>query len=296
MWDYSEKVKEHFFHPRNVGEIEDANAIGEVGSIACGDALKLYLKVGEDERIDDVRFQTFGCGSAIASSSALTEMIKGRTLNEASSVTNQDIARYLDGLPEEKMHCSVMGMEALEAAIANYRGIEIEEDHEDEGVLICKCYGVTDEKIKRTVRENNLHTIDEVTHYCKAGGGCTSCHPEIEDMIHDVWNEPKDARPTAPFPAEAPSIAVSTAPAPGGGMTNLQRIARIQETIAAEIAPALRADGGDLELIDVDGHTVKVHLQGACSSCPSSSMTLHQFVENRLIEALGDPELKVEEV
>ena len=182
MWDYSDKVKDHFFHPRNVGTIKDPDGVGEVGSLACGDALKLMFKLDKEGRIADVKFHTFGCGSAIASSSALTELVKGKSLEEAERISNQDIVDYLGGLPEQKMHCSVMGREALEAAIENYRtGKPVR--REAESKIVCTCFGVTEGEIAKVIRENGLATVEEVTNYCKAGGGCGGCQGEIEAIL-----------------------------------------------------------------------------------------------------------------
>lgn len=134
---YSDKVMDHFQNPRNVGEIEDANGVGEVGNAKCGDIMKIYLKV-EDNIIKDVKFKTFGCGSAIASSSMATEMIKGKTIDEAWELSNKAVAEALDGLPPVKMHCSVLAEEAIHKAINDYRqknGLEIipmkENDHDE---------------------------------------------------------------------------------------------------------------------------------------------------------------------
>ena len=133
---YTEKVMDHFQNPRNVGEIEDANGVGEVGNAKCGDIMKIYLKV-EDNIIKDVKFKTFGCGSAIASSSMATELIKGKTIDDAWELTNKAVAEALDGLPAIKMHCSVLAEEAIHKAINDYRsksGLEVipMEEHSDE--------------------------------------------------------------------------------------------------------------------------------------------------------------------
>lgn len=296
MWNYSEKVRDHFFNPRNVGEITDADAVGEVGSIACGDALRIYLKLDQDKRIVDIKFKTFGCGSAIAAASALTEMVMGKTLDEAMQISNQDIASFLDGLPPEKMHCSVMGREALEAAIANFYGKEGTHLHEeDEGKIVCHCFGVTEGLIRRVVRENHLSTIEDVTNYCKAGGACQACHHEIEEIIREVRKE----REAEVVSTEAPaSVAVAEAPAPrpkARHLSNVEKILLIKQILEEEIRPSLQQDGGDIELVDVEGTRVMVALRGMCSSCPSSGLTIKFAVEAKLREFVSE-DLEVVEV
>ena len=120
MWDYTDKVRDHFLNPRNVGEVENPDGVAEVGSIACGDALKLTFKLDENKRIKDVKFKTFGCGAAIATSSMITEMAKGKTLEEALKITRNDVAEALEGLPPVKMHCSNLAADGLHAAIKDY--------------------------------------------------------------------------------------------------------------------------------------------------------------------------------
>lgn len=283
MWDYSDKVKEFFRNPRNVGEIENPDAIGEVGSIICGDALRLTLRIDRSTGvIKDTKFQTFGCASAIASSSALTEIIKGMTIEEASRVTNKEIADYLGGLPEEKMHCSVMGMEALEAAIANYKGAPQVKEMVGEERIVCKCFSVTDKKIIRAIKDNNLRTIEEVTNYTKAGGGCGKCKPEIEKLLKEFWEK------------EGTKSASKKEP-PKFKLTNLERISLIQETIDREIRPSLKADGGDLEIIDIDRNKVYVRLLGTCLGCPATGITLKVLIESKLKEFV-DENIIVEEI
>ncbi len=282
MWDYTDKVKEYFLNPRNAGALEDADAVGEVGSLACGDALKLFLKVDQEDRIVDASFQTFGCASAIASSSVLTELVKGKTVDEALRITNKDIANALGGLPREKMHCSVMGQEALEAAVRNLRG-QTGPGAAPDGEIVCHCFGVTDEQIRRAVRENGLTTVAEVTDYTKAGGGCEECHEDIQALIDEVLGESGGQPPARPAKDKA------------SAMTNIQRMQRVMQVLDEDIRPSLQKDGGDIELKDVEGITVKVALRGACSGCKMSQLTLTDFVQARLRE-LVDPAISVQEV
>ena len=266
MWNYSKKVKDHFFHPRNARVVDNANAVGDVGSLSCGDALRLMLRVDpQTEIIEEAGFQTFGCGSAIASSSALTELIIGHTLTEAGQITNQQIADYLDGLPPEKMHCSVMGQEALRAAIAHFRGESLEEEHE-EGKLICKCFGVDEGHIRRAVVNNGLTTLEEVINYTKAGGGCTACHEKIELALAAILAQ----QPPAPLPAETAHDA---------------QWQSVVDTIN-ELRPHIQADGGDMTLVSVTPRQVTVSLSGSCSGCMMTDMTL-AWLQQKLMERTG---------
>lgn len=314
MWDYTDKVKDYFFNPKNAGVLAGANAVGEVGAISCGDALKLMLNVDPATQIIlDAKFQTFGCGSAIASSSALTELIIGKTIQEALTLTNQDIADFLGGLPPEKMHCSVMGYEALQSAIANFRGEVWKDDHE-EGALLCKCFGVDEGMIERAIKMNKLTTVEQVTAYTKAGGGCSTCFDRVEELLertnaslvaagvlaeHEAYrvgtSDAKGikARSRSAKAGVAASVASGASspplasPVPFAGMTNLKKIRLIEEAIE-ELRPHLRKDGGDCELVDVEGSNVLVSLSGACVGCQMASVTV-SGIRERLMAKLGAP-------
>jgi NifU-like protein len=271
MWEYTDKVRDHFLHPRNAGEIENPDGLGEVGNITCGDALRLTFKLDEKGKIKDAKFKTFGCGSAIASASALTELIKGKTLDEAAKITNGDIAKVLDGLPREKMHCSVMGQEALEAAIEYYKsgGKKIAPPVK-EGRVVCTCFNVTDREIEKAIKENKLKTIEDVTNFTKAGGGCGGCHEQIQEML-DKINGAAGVRPQA-----------------AARLTTLQKIDRIRNVLQNDIRPILANDGGDCELVDVDGNEVTVKFKGHCKGCAFSNNTMVSVVQKKLREKVAE--------
>lgn len=275
MWDYSEKVMDHYRHPRNVGMIEDASAIGITGNISCGDSLVLYLKIDENNLITDAKFQTFGCGSAVASSSVLTEMVIGKTVEEAKKITNKDIAEALGGLPEQKLHCSVMGRDALEDAIEKFTGVK----HVEEDPIICKCFEVRESHLRNLIRENNLDTIEKIQNYTKACSACQHCREDIEKIMREELHLQKQEEEKI---QETP-------------LTKTQIILKVNKVLENYISDELRKDGGDIELIDVDDNKVFVKLQGACKSCPGSTLTLKNFVEKTLKEHISK-DIEVEQV
>ncbi len=278
MWDYSEKVMDHYRNPRNVGKIDNADAIGEAGSLACGDSLKIYLKI-ENGIVTDAKFQTFGCGSAVASSSILTEMIIGKTVEEVKKITNKDIAEQLGGLPPEKMHCSVMGYEALEDALGNYDNLTDLDDLRDEKKaekIVCTCFNVTENMIWDAIKQNGLKTLEDITNYTKAGGACGKCKGLIQDIIDTYYKK-----------EESESQQSTLSPA--------QRILKINNIIETQISPELRKDGGDITLVDIDGNKVLVKLRGKCSGCKNSHLTLKAFVESTLRDTV-DKNIDVIEV
>jgi len=280
MWDYSEKVLDHFRNPRNVGRVEKPDGTGTVGSLACGDALTLTFKLDKQGRIAEAKFQTFGCASAIASSSALTEMIIGKTLAEAEKITNKEIAAFLGGLPDQKMHCSVMGREALEVAIHNYRTGETMVKNLEENI-VCTCFGVSENEILRVVRENNLTDVDQVTNFCKAGGGCGGCRDKIQALVDQVKGERETVK--------------SATPAAPRKLTHMQKMKMIEEIVDREIRPALQRDQGDVELVDVDGDRVTIAFRGMCAGCQTSELTRRDFIQAKLRECVAPEIVVVEE-
>lgn len=279
MWDYSDKVIDHYRNPRNVGKIDNADAVGLAGSLACGDQLKIYLKINNGI-VTDAKFQTFGCGSAVASSSILTEMIIGKSVEEVKKITNKDIADQLDGLPPEKMHCSVMGYEALEDALKNYDDFtDLDDIRNDEAnkqkaeKIVCTCFGVTENMIWDAIKVNGLKTVEEITNFTKAGGACGRCKGLIQDIIDTYYK--KEAEETTLSPA--------------------QKILKINNIIENQISLELKKDGGDITLVDVDGNKVMVKLRGKCSGCKNSHITLKAFVESTLRETV-DKNIEVVEV
>jgi len=329
-WEYSEKTKKLFMDAvsglpgTHIGEIENPDGFGEHGSIACGDALRFTFRVEKHptdpllDIITEARYLTFGCTSAIAASEALCDMIEGKKLTpiESLKITNQDIVDYLEGLPEQKIHCSVMGAEALEAAVLDWAkkrgvntsslGLDTHEAEQEEGRVVCKCFSLTEPYIKRKITELNLKTIPEITGAIKAGGACLSCHHTpggLQDLLNEIWNTcqtqstQSHAKPLLSLPVLSTVNVVDTtdihtidkkATATAETLSPFQFAKKVEKVIDELVRPVLKKDGGDVEVIDIKETTVYVELQGACANCHGAGQTLKFFVEKTLKERVDE--------
>lgn len=303
-WDYTEKTTQLFRDAvagkegTHIGEIENPDGLGEHGSIACGDALRFTFRVRKDPEdptkdvITEARYLTFGCTSAIAASEALCALLEEREVTpiEALEIDNQQIVDFLGGLPEAKIHCSVMGAEALEAAVFNWAqkrdvdlkklGVEISETGEDGGRVVCKCFSVTEPYLRRKIRELGLKTIPEITNAIKAGGACTSCHHApggLQDILDEEWKG-KEAM------AEENGNSKQDETIPSAYKLGKQ----VEETLDQYVRPMLQRDGGDIDIIDIKDNKVFCKLQGACAGCPGAQMTLKMLVEQALKERVDE--------
>lgn len=307
-WEYSEKTKKLFMDAvsgkpgTHLGEIEEPDGVGEHGSIACGDAMRFMFRVERhatdptQDKIVEARYLTFGCTSAIASSEALCAMIEeGKyTPIQALKVSNDDIVKYLEGLPSQKIHCSVMGAEALEAAVfdwAQKRGVPVEKlgitpqvREEDEGRIVCKCFNLTEPYIRRKIKELNLKSISEITSAIKAGGACTTCHHAsggLQDLLDDAWGKQDGARePAAPKPAAQDSGQEELSP--------YQFAKKVEKVVEEHVRPLLKRDGGDVEIVDIKDKLIYCQLAGACHGCAGASMTLKLMIEKNLKEMVDE--------
>jgi NifU-like protein len=335
-WEYSEKTKQIFLDAvqgkpgTHLGEIQDPDGIGEHGSIACGDALRFTFRVRRHPQdptrdvIEQARYLTFGCTSAIAASEALCTIIEGGKFTpiQALRVTNADIVKFLDGLPEQKIHCSVMGAEALEAAVFNWAqrrgvdlrelGIDVRAGEKEDGRIVCKCFSLTEPYLRRKIVELNLRTIPEITGAVKAGGACMSCHHVpggLQDLLDDIWGRgpaaviplpvlpaartesPPSAAPAAPI---AGAAAASPSPPAGGrpALSPYQFAKAVERTLDEYVRPMLQRDGGDLELVDIKETLVYCRFRGNCAGCGGAWRTL-QFLVERALKDQVDERIRV---
>ncbi|MBN2474234.1 MAG: iron-sulfur cluster assembly scaffold protein [Pirellulales bacterium] len=324
-WEYSEKTKQLFMDAvqgkpgTHLGEVENPDGLGEHGSIACGDALRFTFRVERNDEdptqdvIVEARYLTFGCTSAIASSEALCAIIeRGRyTPIEALKVKNSDIVEYLDGLPKQKIHCSVMGAEALESAVFNWaqrRGVDLESlgvalhtGGEDEGRIVCKCFSLSEPYLRHKIQELNLRTIPEITGAIKAGGACMSCHHVpggLQDLLNEVWGEGPKTLPlltTTPPPVAGLGPPGVSPEEPAGVLSPYQFAKKIEKTMDQYVRPLLQKDGGDVEIVDIKGNLVYCALKGTCAGCAHANQTLKMMVE-RTLKEMVDEHIRVIEV
>ncbi|EFS5820937.1 iron-sulfur cluster assembly scaffold protein NifU [Campylobacter jejuni] len=310
IWDeYSQKVQDRMNNPQHMGEFseEDAKArnakliVADFGAESCGDAVRLFWLVDEKtDKIIDAKFKSFGCGTAIASSDTMVDLCIGKTVDEAVKITNLDVEFAMRDNPEtpavppQKMHCSVMAYDVIKQAAAYYKGIS-PEDFEDQ-IIVCECARVSLGTIKEVIKLNDLHSVEEITQYTKAGAFCKSCikpggHEKRDYYLVDILAETR-----AEIDREKLKNTMKSDVA-FDEMTVVGQLKAVESVLDAEIRPMLHNDGGDLEVIDIqkaEGAAIDVYIRylGACSGCSSGSGATLYAIETILQEELS-PNIRV---
>ncbi|MGI7617818.1 iron-sulfur cluster assembly scaffold protein [Campylobacter coli] len=310
IWDeYSQKVQDRMNNPQHMGEFseEDAKArnakliVADFGAESCGDAVRLFWLVDEKtDKIIDAKFKSFGCGTAIASSDTMVDLCIGKTVDEAVKITNLDVEFAMRDNPEtpavppQKMHCSVMAYDVIKQAAAHYKGIS-PEDFEDQ-IIVCECARVSLGTIKEVIKLNDLHTVEEITQYTKAGAFCKSCikpggHEKRDYYLVDILAETR-----AEIDREKLKNTMKSDVA-FDEMTVVGQLKAVESVLDAEIRPMLHNDGGDLEVIDIqkaEGAAIDVYIRylGACSGCSSVRGATLYAIETILQEELS-PNIRV---
>ncbi|EAI5089227.1 iron-sulfur cluster assembly scaffold protein NifU [Campylobacter jejuni] len=310
IWDeYSQKVQDRMNNPQHMGEFseEDAKArnakliVADFGAESCGDAVRLFWLVDEKtDKIIDAKFKSFGCGTAIASSDTMVDLCIGKTVDEAVKITNLDVEFAMRDNPEtpavppQKMHCSVMAYDVIKQAAAHYKGIS-PEDFEDQ-IIVCECARVSLGTIKEVIKLNDLHSVEEITQYTKAGAFCKSCikpggHEKRDYYLVDILAETRAEMDREKLKNTMKSDVAFDE------MTVVGQLKAVESVLDAEIRPMLHNDGGDLEVIDIqkaEGAAIDVYIRylGACSSCSSGSGATLYAIETILQEELS-PNIRV---
>jgi NifU-like protein len=304
LWEsYSNKVNDRMLNPRHLGEITEAEAAArgarlvtaDWGAEVCGDAIRAFWAVETaTNMILDARFKTFGCGTAIASSDMMCEMIIGKTVDEALKITNIDVERALRdeatkaAIPPQKMHCSVMAYDVIRKAASTYKGVDMESLEQEN--IVCQCARVSLRTIKEVIRINDLKTVEDITRYTKAGAFCKSCirpggHEArthyLVDILRDVRSEMERER-----------MRETVEPKSFTAMSLIQRHKAVEKVLDEKVRPSLLRDGGNIEVVDMkeaEGVTqVFIHYLGACRGCPSAAIGTLDFIEEFLKKELDE--------
>jgi len=307
LWEsYSHKVNDRMLNPRHLGEITEADAtslgarlvVADWGAEVCGDAIRAFWAVDRASgRILDAKFKTFGCGTAIASSDMMCEMIIGKTVDEAMKITNIDVEHALrdnddtPAIPPQKMHCSVMAYDVIRKAASEYKGVDMDSLEEEE--IVCQCARVSMRTVKDVIRINDLKTVEDITRFTKAGAFCKSCvrpggHESRRHYLVDILRETR-----AEMERQQASVA---APKSFASLGLIQKHRAVEKVLDEKVRPNLLRDGGNLEVLDMKDATglteVYIRYLGACKGCPSAEVGTLNFIED-FLKAELDPNIRV---